>query len=65
MFLSTHLSVFGVQLYEIIDTADVYCLVMGMSRCDILTTLCEEGVSNETEARRYSKFKNETKIKTN
>lgn len=42
-----------VQLYEIIDTADVYCLVMGLAKTDILTTLCEEGISTETEARKF------------
>lgn len=44
-----------IQLYEILETDDVYCLVMEVCAQDVLTRLCSTGVSSEVQARIYGR----------
>ena len=41
-----------IKLYEIIETEDLYCLVMEHAHLDVLTRLCTEGpIAKEAEVR--------------
>eukprot|EP00041_Stephanoeca_diplocostata_P010380 m.165188 g.165188 ORF g.165188 m.165188 type:complete len:900 (+) comp18127_c0_seq1:535-3234(+) len=44
-----------IQLYEILETEDVYCLVMEVCAQDVLSRLCSTGVSSEVQARIYGR----------
>lgn len=44
-----------IRLFEILETADLYCLVMEVCEKDVLSHLCSVGVSSEVQARNYGR----------
>eukprot|EP00054_Salpingoeca_dolichothecata_P019497 m.121289 g.121289 ORF g.121289 m.121289 type:complete len:802 (-) comp23273_c0_seq1:26-2431(-) len=44
-----------IQLLEVMETSKVLCLVLEHAKCDVLTSLCKNGVHNETQARKYAR----------